>query len=331
MARVQLRGVHKSYGDNAVVRALDLEVEQGEVLALLGPSGCGKTTTLRMVAGLEQPSGGEIRIGEELVSGPGRFVPPELRRLGMVFQSYAVWPHRTVRENVAYPLRLQRAPDAEARVDMALAAVKLDGLGGRYPNQLSGGQQQRVALARALVAEPRVLLLDEPLSNLDAHLREQMRDEIRALVKRRGITVLFVTHDQEEALGLADRVAVMHQGRIEQHAPPEELYAAPRTVFAARFVGKQSELPLALVPETIPRQPVLDSTGALFAFRPSRAGMRPGTLPGALHGVVLSRVFLGPVARYVVQVGDQEVLVDQADRFGPGDDVSLLPEGGLVL
>lgn len=261
MARVLLKGIQKSYGDNPVVRSLDLEVEEGEVLALLGPSGCGKTTTLRMVAGLEQPSGGEIRIGEEVVSGPGRFVPPELRRLGMVFQSYAVWPHRTVRENVAYPLRLQGAADLEPRVDQALDAVKLSGLGERYPNQLSGGQQQRVALARALVAEPRVLLLDEPLSNLDAHLREQMRDEIRALVKRRGITVLFVTHDQEEALGLADRVAVMHQGRVEQHAAPERLYDEPATVFAARFVGRQSELPLALVPEGIARRAVVDAKG----------------------------------------------------------------------
>ena len=336
MARVQLRGVHKSYGDNPVVRAMDLTVEQGEVLALLGPSGCGKTTTLRMVAGLEAPSGGEIFIGDEQVAGPGRLVPPEARRLGMVFQSYAVWPHKTVYENVAYPLRLKGVPDLGPRVEQALSAVRLDGLSARYPNQLSGGQQQRVALARALVAEPRVLLLDEPLSNLDAHLREQMRDEIRDLVKRRGITVLFVTHDQEEALGLADRVAVMHQGRIEQHDAPEALYDQPATRFAARFVGRQSELPLSFVPDSIARRAVVDAEGGIFAFRPSKAGMMRGAGEGGIPGTVRSRVFLGPIARYVIAVQgpggeEREVVVDQAERFEVGEGVTLLPQGGLVL
>lgn len=341
MARVQLWGIHKRYGELEVVRGIDLTIAEGEVVALLGPSGCGKTTTLRMVAGLDHPSQGTIAIGDEIVFGPGIRVPPEQRHLGMVFQSYAVWPHKTVFDNVAYPLRLQkrRRPGPPRgrrgsmtlgdRVRAALAAVRLEGLEDRFPHELSGGQQQRVALARALVAEPRVLLLDEPLSNLDAHLRERMRDEIRELVKRRGITVLFVTHDQEEALGLADRVAVMHDGHLEQVAAPEVLYEEPRTRFVARFVGRQAELPAALVPDEWVTRRVEDATGEVFAFRPDRAGMTVGE--GPLCGTIVSRIFLGPTARYRVRVGEHEVMVDQSERFEVGTKVALRPASGLLL
>ncbi|WP_342377194.1 ABC transporter ATP-binding protein [Myxococcus stipitatus] len=239
MAAISLEGVFKSYGATPVVRGLSLEVHEGELVSLLGPSGCGKTTTLRMLAGLEHPDAGVLRLGGEVVAGPGVRVPPERRGLGMVFQGYAVWPHRTVEENVAYPLTLRRVPRAElaAKVGEALRWVRLEKLATRKPHELSGGQLQRVALARALVAGPRVLLLDEPLSNLDAALREELRAEIAALRARLGTTLVFVTHDQGEALALSDRIAVMNQGVLEQVAPPETLYREPATPFVAGFVG----------------------------------------------------------------------------------------------
>jgi len=246
MAQVQLEAVVKSYGEVKVVRGVDLTIADGEFVALLGPSGCGKTTTLRMIAGLEAPSGGVLSIGQDVVSAPARgiFVPPEGRRIGMVFQSYAVWPHMSVRENVAFPLKLARprkpAADMRAAVEKALDMVQLGGLGDRMPNQLSGGQQQRVALARALVMEPRVLLLDEPLSNLDAHLREEMRREIAQIRRRLGVTVVYVTHDQEEALALADRIVVLHRGVIQQVGPPREIYERPANPFVGGFIGKAS-------------------------------------------------------------------------------------------
>jgi iron(III) transport system ATP-binding protein len=328
MAEVTLEGIHKHYGAVHVVRGLDLTVPDGEVVALLGPSGCGKTTTLRMIAGLDAPSEGRIAIAGEEVVAPGRFVPPEARGLGMVFQSYAVWPHKTVAENVAYPLVVQRQSAIAAKVERALRMVHLDALGSRYPNELSGGQQQRVALARALVAEPKVLLLDEPLSNLDAHLREELRDEIRELVRRTGTTVVFVTHDQEEALGLGDRVAVMNGGRIEQIDRPEVLYDRPQTPFVARFVGKQSMLPRRLIPEGIEARVL--GEGTTFAFRPSKARMTTRGA-GGIDGEIVTRAFLGPVARYRVRVGDQEVLVDQPERFAPGDAVTLRPADALWI
>ena len=232
---VELVGVTKAYGNAAVLHPLSLALAPGELVALLGPSGCGKTTTLRLVAGLDTADAGIIRLDGVDVTA----LPPERRGLGMVFQQYAIWPHRTVAENVAYPLERAGVARAERarRVQEALGLVHLGALEQRRPEQLSGGQLQRVALARALVARPRVLLLDEPLSNLDAALREELGAEIRALQRRLGITTLLVTHDQAEALSLADRVAVMNAGRLEQLAPPAEVYARPRTAFVARFVG----------------------------------------------------------------------------------------------
>jgi ABC-type Fe3+/spermidine/putrescine transport system ATPase subunit len=241
--RLEVKHLVKRMNGVAVVDGVDLDIQPGESLVLLGPSGCGKTTTLRMIAGLIQPDGGEIRLDGRLVAGAGARttvnVPTDKRRLGMVFQNYAVWPHKTVFGNVAYGLKLARVSGREikSRVAGALALVQLAGLEERYPSSLSGGQQQRVALARAIVTEPALLLLDEPLSNLDATLRKEMRIELKELARRIGMTCLYVTHDQEEALTLADRVVVMNKGRIEQIATPEDIYRRPKTRFVAGFVG----------------------------------------------------------------------------------------------
>jgi iron(III) transport system ATP-binding protein len=237
--RLDVRELVKRLDGNIIVDGFNLAIGPGENVVLLGPSGCGKTTTLRMVAGLIRPDDGEIHLNGALASGPGTNVPTEHRHLGMVFQNYAVWPHKSVFENVAYGLKIARRPKPEIlqRVTQALALVQLNGLGERYPGDLSGGQQQRVALARAIVTEPSLLLLDEPLSNLDAVLRKEMRIELKQLTRRIGMTSLYVTHDQEEALALADRIVVMNQGRIEQIGTPHEIYRRPRTRFVASFVG----------------------------------------------------------------------------------------------
>jgi putative spermidine/putrescine transport system ATP-binding protein len=235
VATVELEGVSKAYGAHRAVHELSLAVDSGESVALLGPSGCGKTTTLNMIAGFLEPDAGHIRIDGRAVDG----VPPYRRNIGMVFQHYALFPHLTVADNLAFGLRMRKVGTGEIarRVGGALELVHLGGLERRYPRELSGGQQQRVALARALVVEPAVLLLDEPLSNLDAKLRQTMREEIVELQQRLGITTIFVTHDQEEALAIARRIAVMDAGRVEQVGAPEAIYARPRTEFVARFIG----------------------------------------------------------------------------------------------
>jgi iron(III) transport system ATP-binding protein len=241
MSDVLLEGVSRSFGAVPAVDRIDLVVAQGEFVTLLGPSGCGKTTTLRMVAGLEQVSAGRITIGGRVVSdaAAGIHVASDHRRLGMVFQSYAIWPHMTVRDNVAYPLRVRRRPrrEIEQRVMEALRLVEMESLAERPAPALSGGQQQRVAIARALVFEPSVLLLDEPLSNLDARLRSQMGGEFRALQRRLRITTLYVTHDQDEALALSDRVLLMQAGKVLQEGAPEDIYQRPRSVDVAKFFG----------------------------------------------------------------------------------------------
>ena len=239
---LQLKQVTKRFNDQVVVHHVDLTLRRGEFFTLLGPSGCGKTTTLRMVAGLERPDGGEIVLrGRPVASAAsGHFDPPEKRNLGMVFQSYAIWPHMTVFENVAYPLELRRQPRAtiRARVAEVLDLVGLAGLEQRPATQLSGGQQQRLALCRALVYEPDLILLDEPFSNLDAKLREQMRVELKLLQQRLNVTVLFVTHDQLEALSLSDTIAVMNLGRLEQVGTPRALYDGPGSPFVRDFIGQ---------------------------------------------------------------------------------------------
>ncbi|WP_119301241.1 ABC transporter ATP-binding protein [Dongia deserti] len=235
MAFLDLSDVRKNYGPNTVVHKFDLDVERGEFVSFLGPSGCGKTTTLRMVAGFEVPTAGAIRIdGRDITR-----LRPNQRNVGMVFQSYALFPNMTVADNVAFGLKIANKPSSEikARVEEMLNIIKLPHLGGRYPYQLSGGQQQRVALARALAIKPQVLLLDEPLSALDAKIRVSLREEIRSLQRSLGITTIYVTHDQEEALSMSDRIVVMNEGRVEQIGTPFEIYNHPRTRFVASFVG----------------------------------------------------------------------------------------------
>jgi iron(III) transport system ATP-binding protein len=239
LAAVTLEGVVKRFGNVAAVDDVSLDVAEGEFLAVLGPSGCGKSTLLRLIAGFETVDRGTIRVGERLVAGAGRHVPPEDRRIGMVFQSYALWPHMSVAENIGYPLRVQRLPSRTVarEVAQALAAVGLEGLGKRMPAALSGGQRQRVALARCLAMKASVVLLDEPLANLDVHSRARMLAEIAAFRNLSKATLIYVTHDQAEALGVADRVAVMDAGRVRQVAPPATLYRSPLDARIGRFVG----------------------------------------------------------------------------------------------
>ncbi|MBI2987415.1 MAG: ABC transporter ATP-binding protein [Deltaproteobacteria bacterium] len=244
MATVALKGLTKKFAEAAAVNDLNLEIGDGEFVSLLGPSGCGKTTTLRLIAGFLQPEEGEIQVNQQVVSSPWLLVPPERRNMSMIFQSYAVWPHMTVFQNVAYGLKFKKlsSDEIEKKVERLLRLVHLEALKGRYPAELSGGQQQRVALARALVVEPQILLLDEPLSNLDANLREEMRFEIRRLHEEFRITTIYVTHDQAEAMVTSDRIAVMHLGKVIQVGTPQEIFERPRTNFVAEFIGKTNIL-----------------------------------------------------------------------------------------
>jgi iron(III) transport system ATP-binding protein len=244
MATVSLIGLTKKFTDTAAVDDLHLEIGDGEFISLLGPSGCGKTTTLRLIAGFLQPDGGEIKVGSEIISSNAFVLPPERRSMSMIFQSYAVWPHMTVFQNVAYGLKFKRLGqrEAEAKVAKLLRVVRLEALKDRYPAELSGGQQQRVALARALVVEPRILLMDEPLSNLDANLREEMRFEIRRLHEEFRITTIYVTHDQAEAMATSDRIAVLNNGKMVQVGTAAEIFDRPKTRFVAEFVGKTNIL-----------------------------------------------------------------------------------------
>jgi iron(III) transport system ATP-binding protein len=339
---VELDAVEKRFGRGGAtvaVRGVTLAVPAGALVAVLGPSGCGKTTTLRMVAGFEVPTAGEIRIGGTTVSAPGRgvFLAPEARRIGMVFQSYAVWPHMTVAENVGYPLRLRRVapPERARRVAGLLELTRLDGLDRRYPHQLSGGQQQRVALARALAADPAVLLLDEPLSNLDARLRQEMRVELKALQRRVGAAILYVTHDQEEALALADRVAVMGAGVLHQVDRPEVVYAAPADRFVAEFLGYTGFLPaeaagadrvrLLAVPggPVVPARVPAGARGAgVLAFRPGQVELEASG--GGLPGVVAARVYRGDFFEYRLRLGPHELTAVSPRALPEGEPVGLL-------
>ena len=241
MSSVSFNSIKKSYGQVDVVKNFNLNINDGEFMSFLGPSGCGKTTCLRMVSGLEKNTSGEIAIGDHIVSAPDKniFIAPEKRKVGMVFQSYAVWPHMNVFQNVAYPLKIGKTPTSEItdRVMQILQVVELDGFEKRMPNQLSGGQQQRVALARGLVAQPQVLLLDEPLSNLDAKLREKMRVDIRAIQKKFKITVIYVTHDQIEATEMSDRMVIMRDGAALQVGTPSEVKNNPANEFVSHFLS----------------------------------------------------------------------------------------------
>ena len=310
MATVELQGLTKRYGGALAVAGVDLTIRDGEMIALVGPSGCGKTTALRIVAGLIEPDAGRILIGGEDVTR----APVHRRNLGLVFQSYALFPHLSVFENVAFGLRRRgvREPELTRRVSGALELVRLEALGGRYPKQLSGGQQQRVALARSVVTEPRVLLLDEPLSNLDASLRDAMRVELRRLQQRLGITTVFVTHDQEEALTLADRVAVMRAGRIEQLGSPQEVYDSPASAFVAGFVGRSNFLD-AVVQDGVLRGPgglALAASDAPAGSRMRvalrheklRLAMEPPPGATALPAEIVLRAFAGSQSHYVLRL-----------------------------
>lgn len=325
MASVTLSGVHKAYGETKVVKGISLELKSGGFLALLGPSGCGKTTTLRMIAGLENVDAGTIHIDSQLVDGANTRVPPEKRELGMVFQSYAVWPHRSVKENVGYPLTLRGVSRSEIdrRVKEALDWVRLGAFADRMPSQLSGGQLQRVAIARALVAQPKVLLLDEPLSNLDMALREELRGEIAALRARLGTTMIFVTHDQHEALALADQVAVMNKGVIEQLDAPQKIYEAPQTPYVAGFVGGSNLL------EGTAAAGKFTCAGVSFALPEAlKNATGPGTLAVRAEAIalgadgtplpLLAKLFLGHAMEYRLALGEQVLRA-----IGPASDASL--------
>ncbi|MFA7666065.1 MAG: ABC transporter ATP-binding protein [Burkholderiaceae bacterium] len=244
MSKLVLRNISRAFGDYVAVNNLNLTIEEGELVSLLGPSGCGKTTTLRMMAGFLAPTGGTMEVNGRIVSSPENTLPPERRNMSMIFQSYAIWPNMTVAENVGFGLKIRKIESSEIkrRVDQILDIVQLRALADRYPAELSGGQQQRVSLARSIVVQPDVLLLDEPLSNLDANLREEMRFEIRRLHDEFNITMVYVTHDQAEAMVTSDRIAVMNKGRIEQIDKPFELYCKPRTAFVASFIGRTNFL-----------------------------------------------------------------------------------------
>jgi iron(III) transport system ATP-binding protein len=316
---LELDGVSKSYGSERVIEDLSLSVYEGEILTLLGPSGCGKTTTLRLIAGLERPNGGEVSLNGTAVSGPDRFVEPEDRGIGVVFQEFALFPHLTAAENVAFGIDDWDADAREERVDELLDLVGLDAQRDSYPDELSGGQQQRVALARSLAPEPEVLLLDEPFSNLDVDLRVKMREEVRRILKETGVTAVSVTHDQEEALSISDRVAVMNDGRIEQVGDPEGVFQQPESRFVAGFLGHASFLPgyvhdgevtTGLGP--IPRDQInglastYDRTRIDVLVRPD--DIRAIPVDGDADGRVVSRRYLGPTVLYEVHLNDDTVV-----------------------
>ena len=305
MSTVTCRNVYKTFDDQPVVQDVSLSVPPGEILVLLGPSGCGKTTTLRLIAGFEQLDDGRIEINNQLVADRSRHVPPEKRRVGIVFQDYAIFPHLSLAQNVGFGLKRGQSD----RVEEILNFVGLGGLGERMPHQLSGGQQQRVALARALAPQPVVLLLDEPFSNLDAALRVDMRQEVRRLLKASGTTAVFVTHDQEEALFMGDQVGVMNAGRLEQVGTPEAIFHQPRTRFVAEFLGQTDFLPgevtdqgvqtpLGILPQTLP---LADGTAVEVAVRPDDLLLEPDDVG---NGLIVSRQFVGIAFVYGVRLDD---------------------------
>ncbi|HEY1000371.1 MAG TPA: ABC transporter ATP-binding protein [Streptosporangiaceae bacterium] len=337
---VRLEGLSRHYGPVVALDQLDLTLHPGELVALLGPSGCGKTTTLRLLAGLEDADTGRVVVGGKDITG----LSAAKRDMGMVFQAYSLFPHMTVRQNVAFGLRLRKVSPAqrdERAIEM-LDLVALSAQADRYPHQLSGGQQQRVALARALAIEPQVLLLDEPLSALDAKVRAQLRDEIRRIQLEVGITTLFVTHDQEEALAIADRVGVMRDGRLEQLAPPTEVYSRPATSFVAEFVGLSNRLAgevrggevivrgckLALVEQDTPDGQVvalIRPEAVSLASHPPDSGLE-GSGSGPLTGTVIAITFLGATSRVTVDLGDTRVMAQL-----PTSEASALAAGSRVV
>ena len=358
---IQIRGLSKSYGATRAVDDLDLDIPRGQFLVLLGPSGCGKTTTMRCLVGLEDPERGTIRVGDQLLfdSNGGVDVPPNKRNMGMVFQSYALWPHKSVSGNVAFPLRMKKVPKSEAkdRTAEALRLVGLDGFEDRKITTLSGGQMQRVALARSLVMDPTILLLDEPLSNLDAKLRVYLRHELKEIQQRIGVTTVYVTHDQEEALGLADRILVLRDGVIAQDAEPEELYLRPATPFVADFLGMSNQFPVQVESHvdknavakldafelSLQASDVRKSAGrtAQACFRPESVSVvgglqqTAGGSTNALPGQVLSCQYQGSRLRYHIVLDDGPTLFADASadlgRLQPGSPCTAIIHASDVL
>jgi iron(III) transport system ATP-binding protein len=341
LASVDLRGLTKRFGSLAVVDNVSLKIDHGQLVCLLGPSGCGKTTTLRLIAGFLEPSDGEIHVGDRLVSSKARTLPPEQRNMSMIFQSYALWPHMTVTENIVYGLRLRKMDRDTIAKKLAaiLATTKLEALAQRYPGELSGGQQQRVALARALIVEPQTLLLDEPLSNLDANLREEMRFEIRRLHDEYRYTTVYVTHDQSEAMTTADLIAVMNGGRIDQLGAPEDIYARPESEFVARFIGASNVIKgtardgnhVAFAGATLQvvGAPLTAGQSAVVAIRQHDIGLSieaPASTENAVKAVVTRQVYLGAARDYMVEVADGTTLRATAPtetNVGKGSEVWL--------
>ncbi|UZF94997.1 ABC transporter ATP-binding protein [Bosea sp. NBC_00550] len=341
MTNVTLDKVVKRYGQIDVVRGVDLTIEEGELVVLLGPSGCGKTTTLRMIAGFIEPSTGEIRMGVEVVNRK----PPRLRNLGMVFQDYALFPNMTVAGNIAFGLEERRAPAAQraARVEAMLAMIRMEHLAGRYPSELSGGQQQRVALARALAYEPAVLLMDEPLGALDQKLREEMQREFARIQRSVGITTIFVTHDQQEAMMLADRIVVMNGGVIEQAGTAEALYHRPASLFIADFIGRsnkfqgvverleggeaQIRLGGGCLIRTAAPAGVAAKAKVTCVVRPENLHAGRADLDNAVEARVLRRSFLGDSVDIMLELDGQEEIILKAGRA----DLANLPENGRLM
>jgi ABC-type Fe3+/spermidine/putrescine transport system ATPase subunit len=350
MSNVEIRSLCKNFGAVRAIRDVSFSVRSGSMTALLGPSGCGKTTLLSCLAGLERISEGEIEINGVLVSSPSVHVPPERRDVGLIFQSYAVWPHMTVFDNVAYGLRVKRCPDAELRrrVGEMLEMFGLEDLGKRPATNLSGGQQQRVALARSVITAPKVLLLDEPLSNLDAKLRERMRSELRSIQKRLGITAVFVTHDQIEAMAMADEIVVMRGGEIQQVGSPRDIYGDPANLFTADFIGECNMLPgtatavdgegalVRLMSGQTLRAPLRGPLAAgdevTLAVRPVDVSLRaasaapPAAAENRLDARVVEITFLGDVVKGVVKAGDLDLVTSLPSKgldLKPGDAVEV--------
>ncbi|NJE29494.1 ABC transporter ATP-binding protein [Thermococcus sp. 18S1] len=354
MVDVKLENIVKTFGETVALKGIDLHIKAGELFTLLGPSGCGKSTTLRIIAGLDFPDSGTIHFGDEEVT----YLPSSKRGAVLVFQNYALWPHMTVFDNVAYGLKLKKLPKDEIKkkVEWALELVKLEGFADRYPTQLSGGQQQRVAIARALVVEPKVLLLDEPLSNLDAKLRLEMRSEIRRIQRELGITVIYVTHDQEEAMAISDRIAVMNVGTVEQVGTPKEIYESPRTEFVASFMGKTNVIPAKVVERNGDRVSVefegikLDglyytdkSDDVVIVIRPERIKLKPVENAVSFTGTVDLIEYYGFFIEVVGLFGDTRIIartisdreiaglrpLQQVTFYVERDDIIVLPKQQL--
>ena len=330
MATLELDRLTKRFGETAAVDRVSLTIGDGELVCLLGPSGCGKSTVLRMIGGFETPSGGRVVIDGADVG----VLPPNRRPTGMVFQSHALWPHMTVARNVAFGLSLRGLTRGEVarRVDAVLELVGLSGYGSRYPGQLSGGQQQRVAIARCVVLEPKILLMDEPFSALDAHLRVRLREEVRAIQRRLGLTTVFVTHDQEEAMTLADRIVVMKDGRVEQAGRPGEIYARPETAFVAGFIGTMTLAEARVEAGRLLWQGLalpcdLPDGPCTLALRPEELVPVPAGTPEVLSGRVARLVDLGAVRMADVDLGGATIKLQlgRADGISEGDTVALRP------